>query len=370
MPGKTGYIISLKFAPGLKKEFTLIGEKLRQKGLNINYLLAKNYQFIGNNVPQMEFISDSNNLKEVLLDSVKFLATKRLQHYFNGDRELSFILFYNFHILNLIIARFLKERGEETATVLYLHDPYKPDKKPYGVAKGTYIALIECIQKMIIKYIDHVICASEYSYALFRNHYKNYRGAVHIAPLLVPDQSHTKALKREFFSIVGGYHKGTGHDTFINLVNYAASQRLGFKFALITSSNINELLSKLSPAGRNCLEIINRKIIDDDEINDIILRSYAVFRLDREVTQSGVIPVSYMNGTPIIACDIPGLSQHVRHGQTGYITPLHDSPAELLNAMNLIIKNFAELSQNARNSYEEVWSEKNFDKYYYWLSSP
>jgi len=36
---KTAYIISLKFAPGLKKEFELLGENIRSKGLRIKYLL-------------------------------------------------------------------------------------------------------------------------------------------------------------------------------------------------------------------------------------------------------------------------------------------------------------------------------------------
>jgi hypothetical protein len=185
---------------------------------------------------------------------------------------------------------------------------------------------------------------------------------------LVPDQSNQPEKSRELFSIVGGYHNGTGHDTFIDLVNYAASQKLNYKFALISSSNIASLVTRLSPEAQNYLEIINKKLIDDSEINSLISRSYAVFRLDREVTQSGVIPVAYMNRTPIIGRDIPGLAQHVTHGHNGYITPLDCSPAQLIQAMDLVKVNFAALSSQARQSYEENWSDANFDKYYHWLS--
>jgi len=74
-----------------------------------------------------------------------------------------------------------------------------------------------------------------------------------------------------------------------------------------------------------------------------------------------------MNETPIIARDIPGLRQHVNHKENGYIVPFDCKPEILVEAMNSVRESFPDLSKNARRSYEEVWSEKNFDKYYAWL---
>ena len=172
---------------------------------------------------------------------------------------------------------------------------------------------------------------------------------------------------RKYFSIVGGAHKATGHDAFIELVNYAGEKGLDFEFALISSSNVSPFIKSLTEAGKKRLTIINKSSITDSEINEVIRQSWAVFRLDREVAQSGVVPVAYMNETPAIARDIPGLVQHVWHEKTGYIVPFKCSPENLMAGMNYVKNNFDMLSSNARKSYEETWAEWNWEKYYSWL---
>jgi glycosyltransferase involved in cell wall biosynthesis len=368
MTQNLAYVISIKFAPGSMKEFILIGEKLRSKGINIKYLLSEEYGLLNNKPDNALLITKSQNLRDILLETARLLISDNIDKLFHGQ-HVAFVLFYNNHILNLFIARNLKKQFKNVRTLHYYHDPYKPDKRSYGIFKGLYISFVEFIVRLTLKYIDHVILGSEFSYELFKSHYKQYRGQIHIAPLLIPDQGYDKNHHREFFSIAGAYNNATGHDDFINLVNYAAEKQLNYKFALISSSNISELLKKLSNAGQKIIRIINNKLINDFEINEVIRNSYAVFRLDKEVTQSGVIPVSYMNATPIIARDIPGLTQHVRHGHEGYIVPCDCTAPDLINAMSQVIDNYPHLSMNARHSYDTIWSEHNFDRYYNWLLS-
>jgi glycosyltransferase involved in cell wall biosynthesis len=116
------------------------------------------------------------------------------------------------------------------------------------------------------------------------------------------------------------------------------------------------------------VKIINKDTITNSEINEVIRESHAVFRLDKEVTQSGVLPLAYMNKTPIIARDIQGLTQHVKHKKNGYIVPLDCSVDDLVDAMEFIKDNFERMSENARKSYEEKWSGQNWDSYYSWLT--
>lgn len=363
-----GSIISLKFSPGLKKEFTLIGENLRNRGIDIQYILADRYRLLEHNVEKMNFITRSNNIREIFWDTFKLILNKRLISYFDSDTR--FVLIYNAHLLNLFILNYIKKRYKNIQTILYLHDPYKPDKKPYGVIRSFVITLIELMQKLSVTYLDHVIFPSEYSQKVFLDNYKLFNGVTHIAPLMVPDsfKGHTKNyLARNFFSMVGAFNYATGHDTFTDLINYVAENNYNFKFIYISSSNIAKMIERLSPKARNYVEIINKKIIKDSEINDVIIKSYAVFRLDKEVTQSGVIPVAYMNKTPIIARDIPGLSQHVKDTYNGFLVPVNCSPCDLINAMDAVVNNFNKLSVNARHSYEDIWAEWNFERYYDWL---
>jgi len=47
-----------------------------------------------------------------------------------------------------------------------------------------------------------------------------------------------------------------------------------------------------------------------------------------------------MKGTLVIARDIPGLTQHVKHGFNGYIVPFDCTPDDLVKAINYVKINF------------------------------
>jgi len=364
---KTAYIISLKFAPGLKKEFTVIGENLRKFGLDVKYIISQKYCELEYSCDGMVYIPTRDGISGMIGDVVKFYSLKDITKIFS-DKPPSFVCFYNPHALNPQLAYLIKRKFPDIILSLYLHDPYKPEKSPYGFKKGMYMKVVEIMQGWTVKYMDYVISPSEYSSDLFKKKYPNFRGKNFIAPLLVPDAKvNLEKERRRFFSIVGNAHNATGHDTFVELVNYVAKNDLDYEFYLISSSKIGTFLRNLNEKGKKILRIINKPVIKDSEINEVIRESWAVFRLDREVTQSGVVPVAYMNQTPVIARDIPGLTQHVWHGKTGYIVPFGCSPKDLIIAMDYVRNNFTELSRNARKSYEEIWADWNFDKYYGWL---
>lgn len=341
----------------------VLGENFHQKGFNTSYILEYEYKNIGINNSRMNYIHCSDNLLNLIFDSFSIIFKKNLLIYFNKSDAYKHVVFYNTHPLNIVIANYIKKQ-KASKSILYLHDPFKSDKSYYSKVKIISILLAELIQKLTAKYVDYVISPSEYSYELFNKNYKFYRKNRFIAPLLIPDQIDQNHVSKKYFSIVGGVHKATGHDDFIELVNYVGKKGINYNFLLITSSNVLKYEKRLTREGKNKLTIINKKIIDDHEINNVIRESYAVFRFDKEVTQSGVIPVSFMNGTPVIAREIQGLKQHIIHGYNGYLVPFHFSPEDIINAMSLVINNYDKLSINARNSYEKIWAENNFENYY------
>ena len=363
---KTAYIVSLKFAPGLKKEFFALGENIRSNTVDLKYIIAEKYSNIEGVYNGIEYISTADNISGLVMDTLKFINGNKFMEIFSSSHP-DFVLFYNPHPLNPFIARLIKRNFPEAITALYLHDPYKPDKSSYGFKKGIYIKLVEVIQKLTVRYMDYVVSPSEYSSYLYKKYYPEFNGKNYIAPLLIPDKWVNVNTERRFFSIIGGTHPATGHDTFIEVVNYAAEKDVDYEFTLISSSNISKYIENLTEQGRQKLKIVNKDNVADSEIDEVIRESYAVFRLDKEVTQSGVLPVAYMNKTPIITRDIQGLTQHVNHTKNGYVIPFKCLPADALRAMEYVKTNFIELSMNARRSYEEVWAEWQFDKYYYWL---
>lgn len=364
---KTAYIINLKFAPGLMKEFCVLGENMRAKGIHVKYFLSKRYAELGDSCDGMEYVTVSDGIKSIILDTLKLIKGRKIMQIFSMYEPV-FLCFYNPHPLNPFIARLVKNKFPDTVTALYLHEPYKPDKSPYGMRKAIYITLVEFIQRCTVGFMDYVILPSEHSSQLFKRRYPDFKGLKRVAPLLVPDQRVFKYKKRRFFSLVGAANPATGHDIFVELINYVAAKGLDYEFAIISSSDISKYYEKLSGPARNIVKWVSKKIIADLEINELIRESYAIFRLNKEVAQSAVIPDSFMNETPVIVRDIPGLRQHVNHKHDGYIVSSDSNPEELCMAMDFIKGNFIELSKNARNSYEKTWAEWNWDKYYGWLT--
>ena len=363
---KTVYIVSLKYAPGLFKEFKLLGGNIKKKGIRVIYLIDAGYRWLDDSNDETIYLSGGEDKGKVLSSFMKNILKNPFSSLFD-KHEPSFICFYNSHPSNILLAKYIKGHFPKTHIAVYLHDPCKPSKKEYGFVKGLYIRLVEIIQKLTVRYVDYVISPSEYSSQLFKKLCPRFMGKNYIAPLLVPDTKEVDLNKPKMFSIVGSAHKATGHDTFLDLVNYVAVKALPYRFVLISSSNLTEYISKLMPQTSNFLEIINKKDITDSEIDEVIRKSYAVFRLDKEVTQSGVLPLSFMHGVPVIARNIIGLRQHVEHQHNGYLVPFNCYPEELIVAMEFIINNFSELSGFARQSYQKIWAEKNWDNYYLWL---
>lgn len=363
------YIVSLKYAPGLKKLFILLGENLRLRGVDVSYLVAQPYRHLSDiNADGMIHLTNSASLRASVSETMKHLfGWSDFTEIFCSSPP-DFVCCYNFHPLNVFILRYLKRTFPKCITALFIHEPYKPDKRPYGPARGIYIYVFELLQSVSLRYVDHVILPSDLAYELFVSRYPHYSGSLHYAPLLISDRQVTKSHKeRRFFTYVGNVHKATGFDTFIELVNHCASLKADFDFLAITSSKISGYLRNLSPEGQHALTLTNKEVITDREIHEAINMSYAILRLDKEITQSAVVPESFMNGTPVIVRDLPGFTQHVKHAYNGYVVADPCSPAEIMKGMMFVKQHFDELSRNARKSYEEIWAEHNWPRYYQWL---
>lgn len=364
---KCVYIVSLKYAPGLKKEFVVFGENLRRSGCSVRYVLSRKYQNLEWNCQDMHFLTGSDSVAAVLADTVLVSRIKKSTARLFQQWPPQFVLFYNPHPLNVYISKFTKHNFPNAKLAVYLHEPYKPDKKPYGKVKSAYFYVTELLQSICLEYTDYVILPSLLALRRFRKRHRAYRGQVHLAPILVPDRIPLSNKGRKYFSMVGGVNLATGHQQFARLVKHVATKEVGYPLLLVTSSDLPVYLKQISKKASSVLRLVNQRLITDREIDEAIGTSFAVLRLDEEITQSGVIPVAFMNGTPVIVRNLPGFAQHVKHKYNGYVVSQDCSTTALLEAMDFVKENFPELSANARRSYEETWAEWNWGQYYGWL---
>ena len=89
-----------------------------------------------------------------------------------------------------------------------------------------------------------------------------------------------------------------------------------------------ENLNQYFPHGHNPkqIEILN-DFIPVEQVTGLFQRSTATILPYVEASQSGVAALSYGLGTPVIASNVGGLSEIVRHEQDGLLVPPEDSQA-------------------------------------------
>ena len=370
MPHKSAcYIVSCKYAPGLLKEFLLLGRNIQRHGWHVKYLLSSEYGWMLEGLDiDVAFVSSSKSVSQILLDIMRYpFAMKKVCTESFQSAKPAFICFYNTHPLNFAIARLANRFSLDGIRAVFLHEPAKPDKARYGWKGSLFFRITELIQKISIISSTDVILPSSLAMRLFSKYFPRYHGKSHYAPILIPDCPGQSVGKRRYFSIVGRFNFSKRLDTFIDAANYAAQNGLNFHFQIVTSSPIDKSIKQLTPQANEKVRIINRNNISDKDISKAIAESFAVLCLHSMVTQSGVVPVAFMNSTPVIVPDEPGFTQFVRHKSNGWVLPEGFSNRDIVEAMESVRQNFDSLHAGARHSYLDLFAENNWQKHYTWL---
>ena len=365
---KTCYIVSLKYAPGMWKEFTLIGQNLKKHGFEVKYLVSKWCKQLKDDHSDMIFVCDSKNVKQMLVDGIKYpFGLRRLCAKAFRQAPPAFVCCYNPHPLNFAVLKLAKKFAPDCIRVAHLHEPARPGKSTYGLKGRLFFEIVDYAQKLALANSTDVLLHSPFALELFEQKYGNYHGQKHYSPLLIPDQPGKTKSKRRYFSMVGRFNFAKKPDLFIETINLAAQKGEDIEFQIVTASCIDKYLEKLTPESRSKLHLVIKKNLSDEDISNAVSESFAVLSLQPLMTQSGMMTVAFMNATPIIARPIPGFTQFVKHRSNGYLMEDGFSCDDLINAMKDVRSNFDSMSANARQSYLELFAEKNWDEHYSWL---
>jgi glycosyltransferase involved in cell wall biosynthesis len=143
------------------------------------------------------------------------------------------------------------------------------------------------------------------------------------------------------------------------MVRYSNDNNLGLKFLLISRSKIGDA----KYFREKNLRVFFKERISDEDFGELIRRSFSVLTPYRRETQSSVILVSYMYGTPVVSSDVGGLPEFVFHKKTGYLLDLDAKVEDWIEGINYVRKNFPTLSKNCRKFFVRNFSGKNWHKY-------
>ena len=111
--------------------------------------------------------------------------------------------------------------------------------------------------------------------------------------------------------------------------------------------------------GLNDVEVVNRWIAEE-EVAGFFERASLVVLPYTEATQSGVIPIAYSFGLPVVATKTGGLGEQVIHGKTGYLVPPSD-PDALVEVCIRLLEDKALAHEMGTAGYQKAMKEWSWD---------
>lgn len=102
--------------------------------------------------------------------------------------------------------------------------------------------------------------------------------------------------------------------------------------------------------------IIYNEYTSDEKRAELFRRASVVVLPYIEASQSGVIPIAYRFGKPVVATTVGGLPDMVDHGQTGYLVPPRDATA-LAESIVLLLQSKELRSRFGENGRRKVNTE-------------
>jgi glycosyltransferase involved in cell wall biosynthesis len=304
------------------------------------------------------FIGNSVNISTMLKDTFSLKNIEEIRKIFSEDKP-THIYLHNYHFLNNYIAKLAKKFN--SVFIYHVHEPFVQDKKAHGGLHQYWLYLFEYFQEKLLKNTDVAVVSSKEALRLFNFRYPSFSGKKILIPLLYEDlgESESDAQKREYVTFVGPPVPAKNPEKFLEIVKYSNANGLNMRFLLISRSKVrdNRFLREKN------LEIFCKERISDEEFGELIKRSIAVITPYRRATQSSVILVSYMYGTPVVSSDVGGLPEFVSHKRTGYLLDINANVEEWVEGINYVQKNFTRLSAECRRFFVENFSGKNWEKY-------
>ena len=123
--------------------------------------------------------------------------------------------------------------------------------------------------------------------------------------------------------------------------------------------------------------MVRNQYIPEQECTELFRKASIVVLPYIEASQSGVVPLAYTAGKPVVATAVGGLPEIVDHGQTGFLVPPRDENA-LANAIIRLLQDASlrrTFGMNGRRKIDaecspEVVAEKTLSVYRHALASP
>ncbi len=355
-----------KYAPGNWQHMESFAVRAEENGFSVRFVVSRCFCWMMETFSDSAvFVTRSDRLVAIVVDTLAFVLYRWVGLWRSLRRARPrVVILVMWHPLNAVFA-LMARRAAGSRVVVWMHEPYKTEKRLYGT-KALVFYMVEWVQSLSLPWIDDVVVHSEAALKAFRLRYPNARHSVHLTSLQFQDRPGPQA-ERRFVSFFGKAAKAKGSGLFFDLVEAAAVQNLPWVFAIATGDDVGAYVDRLSPAARERLEVIQEPNLSDAMLREVASRSIAVLCLYSSSMQSGVVPVAFMCGAPVVATDIPALQACVDEGRTGCFVPQQPAIDAVFEAVGYIEQHLVALSANCRQEFLRTYDDRNWQAAYGWL---
>lgn len=238
--------------------------------------------------------------------------------------EPSLIWYIDSSILSAeICSQLAKEKNKNFSQLFTVHDPSQdhPTNK-ISMHDRLKRVLVRKRRKIAFEKSDKIVTLSPESGRQFRKIFPKYRDKEIVFNLgaHIPDADEQKPdecteLDDSYILFFGRIDKYKGIENLLCAFNNRKNSQQ--RLVIAGKGDLTEKEEELANITNN-LVLINRYIKDEEQIW-LFKHAKALILPYIEASQSGIIPIAYKFGVPVIVSDIPGLTQFVENKKTGVV---------------------------------------------------
>ncbi len=266
------------------------------------------------------------------------------------------VIFLEDTILMQQVNAILHNRGIKTVLVVHdiEHHPYRN--------MSLRRMLVDGIRRLMtirtVKNVDNVILLSNNSEAKFRERYKVtntlvFRLSAHV-PMVESSKPPEMSEEENYYLFFGRLDEYKGIEILCQAYSKLSHDRKIKNKLIIAGRGVLSETEKQLIAQEDCIQLIQR-FISDYEMIWLFEHCQAVVLPYIEASQSGVLPIAYKFGRPVIVSKLDGLTENVLPGVTGLV---FNNESELTKCLEKIDSLFKSSGRNIKLYYEEQYDWK------------
>jgi len=225
---------------------------------------------------------------------------------------------------------------DKVQTFLTIHD-VNQHLYQFNLRRSVVGSIKNVIRPEAISKATKILLLSENSHSHFESKYPRYinktvvfKLGAHI-PIVSPQSTEIDSkYERGYYLFFGRIDKYKGISNLLKAY-LAISKDINIPLVIAGQGKLSENESRLT--GTDSKIVVMNRFIEDGEMISLFQNARALILPYIEASQSGIIPIAYHFGKPVITTDLPGLTEFVVNDKTGLIA---QNTEELAKSMILL----------------------------------